>query len=217
MSERNDGLMKIFDLSLVITEDLPVWPGDKEIEIVQECSIEKGDVCNLSHFSMSMHCGTHIDVPLHFINNGMDTEKAPLDKFIGRAKVFEFDEENEIGLKHLEGLEINEQDMILFKIKKNCELLKREFFEKNYVAVNLEAAKFLVEKGIKAVGIDYFSIEKYEAPGHPVHQILLQNGITIIEGLDLTDIEQAEYQLICLPLKFKHGNGSPVRAILIKE
>jgi arylformamidase len=196
---------------------LPVWPGEKEIEIIQGASIEKGDVCNLSHFSMSMHCGTHIDVPLHFINDGVDTEGVELEKFIGKAKVFEVDEDKEIGLRHLKGLEINKDDIILFKIKKNCELLKHKCFDKSFTALNLEAAEFLAQKEIKAVGINCFSIEKFEAPGHPVHKTLLQKGIVIVEGLNLTGVVPGEYQFIGLPLKLKHGNGSPVRAVLVSN
>lgn len=210
-------MTRIYDISLTISDDLPVWPGDKEIEIVSEFLLRNGDVCNLSHFAMSMHAGTHIDVPLHFIENGKDTENIELDKFMGKAKVYELDVPCEISIMDIGKLEINEHDMVLFKIKRNSVFMKSNFFHKNFVSLSQEAAEYLVNKRVKAVGINYFSIEKFNLPGNTVHKTLLGGGVIIIEGLNLQEIDPGDYQLICLPLKFKNGNGSPVRAVLIKE
>lgn len=210
-------MKKFYDISLTLSEKLPVWPGDKAVEILQTSFMGKGDDCNVSLFSMSMHAGTHIDAPLHFINAGKSTEDMDLDRFIGKAKVFELDVQADIELEHVSGLDICAGDIVLLKILKNEELLKLEEFRHDFVGLSTKAAQYLAGKTIKSVGIDYYSIERSDSCGFSVHKILLGNGIGIIEGVKLEEIEPGEYELLCLPLKLKNGNGSPVRAVLVKD
>ncbi|MCX7709207.1 MAG: cyclase family protein [Clostridia bacterium] len=209
-------MKKIYDISLTLENDLPVWPGDKNPELEQTSFMEKGDVCNVGRFSMGMHTGTHIDVPLHFINDGKSTEDVDLSRFIGRAKVFEVEVPLKIELEHVQNFDIGEDDIIILKVPKNESLLKIKEFSKDYVSLSLEAAQFFANKKIKAVGINYFSIEKFDSSKFAVHKTLLGNDIVVIEGLKLEGIEPGEYEFFCLPLKLKNGNGSPVRAVLMK-
>lgn len=210
-------MKSIFDASILLSEDTPSWPGDKKVTISQTDFIDKGDVCNISYITMGLHVGTHVDVPLHFYKDGKSTADIELERFMGRAKVFEIEEDVEVGAGHLKGMDIDEDDIVLLNIKKNEELLKKQEFCKDFVGISEEAAKYLVDLKVKGIGINYFSIEGFYAETYPVHQILLKNEITIIEGLNLQDVEPGEYQIYCFPLKFKGGNGSPTRAVLIRE
>jgi arylformamidase len=88
-----------------------------------------------------------------------------------------------------------------------------EFYEK-YVALSEDAAQYVVEKGIKLIGIDYLSISAFEDPPEIVHQILLKDEVVILEGLDLRVINSGEYELICLPIKVDQADGIMCRAIL---
>jgi arylformamidase len=163
-----------------------------------------------------MHAGTHVDVPLHFVRNGDDTASIDLEKFMGKAKVFEFDSQIEVSVADLDGLDISKGDIVLLKVLRNEKLLLDKVFHKDYVCLSSEAAAYLVQLGIKAVGINYYSIEKFNLSGNTTHKMLLENGVVIFEGLKLEAVEPGEYQAACMPLKFKGGNGSPARAILIK-
>jgi len=209
-------LKSIFDVSLTLSWQVPVWPGEGKVNIQKTRDISKGDVCNVSSFSMSMHTGTHVDMPKHFIDGGKSTEDIDLNKFMGRAKVFEFDKLVDIDEEDLKNLDIDEDDIVILKIKKNGELLRQKEFFKDYVSISEDAASFLVDRRVKGVGINYFSIEKYESDTFPVHRILLENEIVIIEGLNLEEVQHGLYDIFCLPLKFENGNGSPVRAVLVK-
>ena len=210
-------MSNIIDISIEISEQLPVWPGEKGVVIQQTRVMDEGDSCNVSFFTMGMHAGTHVDVPLHFVRDGKDTASVELDRFVGRAKVFEFNSKVEVGVTDLQGLDITKDDIVLLKVLKNEKLLSDNAFHKDYVYLSTEAASFLVRKGIKAVGINYFSIEKFNLPGNTTHKMLLENGVVIIEGLKLEAVLPGEYQVICFPLKLKGGNGSPARAVLVRQ
>lgn len=210
-------MSNIIDISLEIEPEMIIWPGGAPVKISQYCSIDDGKGVNCSKIEMDMHAGTHIDVPLHFISNGKSTSNADLERFIGEAKVFCIDTEQHIGSSQLESLGICEGDIVLLNVARNNKLLADKRFHEDFLALNKEGAKYLVDKKIKAIGINYYSIEGYNSNGFPVHKTLLQNDIAIIEGLKLDGVKEGKYSFISLPLKFRNGNGSPVRAILIEE
>lgn len=208
---------KIHDVSLTITSDLPVWPGEQGFLPIQTQSMDAGDTHNNAYFTIGMHSGTHVDVPRHFVIDGDDTETVSLTKYMGQAKVIELDEPVRIGRDVVESLNIVADDILLFKIRKNTELLKCKEFCTDFVYLSPEAAAFLAEKKIKGVGINYLSIEQFGLAGNATHKILLEHGIAIYEGLNLENITAGPYRFICLPLKLHQGNGSPARAILIAD
>lgn len=192
-----------------------VYPGDSKVCIEEVVQISKGDNCNVSSLSFGSHTGTHIDVPKHFIDNGKTLEEVTPDRFMGKAKVLDMRNKVSIKKEDLITKNIEKGDYILFKTD-NSKWLKDGEFNKDYISLTEEGAKYLAEKEISLVGIDYLSIESYYAKEFNVHLTLLGNDIIILEGIDLTDIREGEYELIALPLKIKEGNGSPVRAILIE-
>ncbi len=206
------------DVSLLIHEDMIFWPSDPKFVLERVSEISKGNNANLSKVSMGLHTGTHIDTPYHFLGEGKTLEEIDISRFYGIVKVFEIRSEEKILLKDIENLNIERNDIILFKTK-NSLLLQEKTFHENYVGLSLEVAEYLGNKEIKAVGIDYLSIGPKGEEGRRVHKALLSKEIGIIEGLDLNNVSSGKYFFIALPLKIKGGEGSPVRALLfpIKE
>ena len=205
---------RIYDLSLTIHNKLPVWPGDEPVTITQTSFIATGDSCNVGHVAIGMHAGTHVDLPLHFIGDGRDAVTADLSKFMGRAVVLAIDEPVAVGPEPLRKAAIEPGDIVLLNIARNNDLLMKDEFCRDYVYLTSEGAEFLIAKGIKAVGINSFSIERFAASDAPVHHLLLSREIMILEGLNLRHIQPGRYQIYFFPLKLENGNGSPVRAVL---
>ncbi|HHT9126342.1 MAG TPA: cyclase family protein [Candidatus Brocadiia bacterium] len=205
--------MKIYDISVTISDKLPVWPGDPAVSIKRRLSIEKGDSYNISELSLSTHTGTHIDAPYHFEQNGLKVDELPLDVLIGRARVFAFAVKERIDLPDVKALNLSGIERVIFKTI-NSRYWGFPDFKKDFVYITPMAAQFLVDCGIRLVGIDYLSVEQYGSPTADVHHIFLRKGVIIIEGLDLRIVEPGDYELIALPLKIKDGDGSPARVIL---
>jgi arylformamidase len=209
-------LMAIFDISLTISQELPVWPGDPAISLQQVSTMDKGDVCNVTHLSMSVHAGTHVDAPHHFLNDKRTVEKLDLNVLNGQAYVIEFPSEiKEIDFKNLECATIPSGVERLLIRTRNSEIwrLSEKKFQEDFVAIVEDGAQWLVKKGIKLVGVDYLSVAPF-GKSVPTHQILLKAGVIALEGLDLSKISGGFYDLYCLPLKLSGSDGAPARAIL---
>lgn len=206
---------RIIDVSRQISPAMPVWPGDDGIEIHRLASIEGGDSCNLSSIAMGLHAGTHVDAPLHFIDNAASIEALDLFRFIGYAKVFELDVSGVITGDSIKGLEINEGDIVLFKTANSLIPAKGEF-QKEFIYLDSSAAQVLVDRKVGAVGVDYLSIDRFHSSGHPAHHILLSGEIGVIEGLYLKEVEAGTYFFSCLPLKIEGVEGTPARAVLLE-
>lgn len=204
------------DISLTIKTGRIVWPGDPEVEVTKLMQIEKGDICNTRLLKCPVHVGTHIDAPLHFIKGGEGIETLPLSSLAGNAKVIEIKNEEKIPLNEIEDKEISEGDIILFKTINSSLYLKEAAFNENYIYLSTEAARYLVSKNISTVGIDYYSIAGINDNIVECHEILLGTKVTIIEGLDLSEITAGEYEFVCLPLKIEGSDGAPARAIIRK-
>jgi arylformamidase len=204
---------KPIDISLYIYEDMLFWPNDPKFKREWIAKISEGNNVNLSKITMGSHTGTHVDAPYHFLDYGKTLDELDLSKFYGYTKVFEVKNEKKIMLEDIKNFHIEAQDIILFKTK-NSKLLLENIFHDDYVSLSLDTAKYLVERKIKTVGIDYLSIGPRGEEGKEVHRALLNNEIGIIEGLNLLDVKDGKYFLVALPLKIKGGEGSPVRAIL---
>jgi arylformamidase len=206
--------MAIFDISIGIDENLPLWPGDPELRLHWAANIEQGDLVNLTELSMSIHTGTHIDAPLHFLPNGKPIDSLSLNVFVGEAQVVAIPQDvNLITVDILQDVcEINAA-RILFKTK-NSQLWETSKFQQDYVALEASAAQWLVDQGVQLVGIDYLSIAPFKDPA-PTHKILLSNNVVIVESLDLRSVEPGLYTLICLPLKLVGREAAPARAILL--
>ncbi len=206
-----------FDISLPIHNKMLVWPGDDPVEITTTATVAKDGVGD-SHLSLGSHTGTHIDAPKHFVVGGSGIDSIPIEKLVGECEVVDLTNisHKEIMVSDVSHLEISKGSRILFKTG-NYKYLAGSIFPNFYVSLSLEAAKYLVEKGVWLLGIDFLGIEKRKSPGHPVHTALLKAGIVNVEGLDLSEVPAGKYDLICLPLKVKDADGAPARVVLIKK
>jgi len=209
--------MRTYDITLTISSDMVNWPSDPPILLDRISKIEEGANANITHLQMSAHTGTHIDAPFHFLNEGDTVENIPIDLLFGRAYVLHLPDEADLITRELvENSTIPPRTKrVLFRTR-NSELWKstRKTFDENYVALAPDAAEYLVKRGVKLIGIDYFSVAPY-GDSVPTHQILLRAGIVILEGLDLSEVGQGRYTLHCLPLKIAGADGAPARAILV--
>ncbi len=205
---------KIIDITRRVYKGVAVYPGDSEFNIYKMKSMNNTDSYNLSTIEMSAHTGTHIDAPYHFIKDGKSIEQLDLSKFIGNVKIFKLDVLESIRYKDIKDLPIQKEDIVFFKTS-NSYIQEDKPFVTDYIYLHEDAANYLVEKQIKTVGIDYFSVDGY-AKHVFSHKILLSREIGIIEGLYLNEAEEGMYFLSCLPLKLEGSDGSPVRAVLLE-
>lgn len=202
------------DISVPLKNGMAHWPGDPTVNISRVRDLEKGDTVNLSTISMGAHSGTHVDAPLHFINGGEGVDEIPLETLVGRARVIEIRDTESIKPDELKEHHIRPGERILFKTFNSSHAWQSDKFVEDFVFISDSAARFLVERKVRAVGIDYLSVGSYKHGGSEVHKILLAGGVWIIEGLDLSPVVPGNYELICLPLKLVQGDGAPARAIL---
>jgi arylformamidase len=221
MNAPNDGVsssVTTFDITLPLSDDHCVWPGDPRVEIRPDGRISAGDSVNTSLISMETHTGTHVDTPWHVDDDGQKLGEIAPDRWCGECYVAEFPAGVvRIEPHHLETAAIPPGTTRLLLKTANSRLWDRPrpwVFEKSYVALSPEAASWMVPRGIELVGIDYLSIEAYEEPGNLTHHILLSNRVLILEGLDLRQVNAGSYLLTCLPMRIERGDGAPARAIL---
>ncbi|QXE86065.1 cyclase family protein [Geomonas nitrogeniifigens] len=205
--------MRIHDISVALSPDLPTYPGDPAVSVEPWQRIAKGDEANVSRITLGSHSGTHIDPPRHFNDAGITVDEIPLDLLIGQARVVEIPGAKQIGRTELEPLQLKGVERLLIKTG-NSEFWKDKEFRSDFAALTVEGAHYLHHMKVKLVAVDYLSVEPMDGDGE-VHRILLNGGIPVIEGVNLADVPPGEYQLICLPLKLKDGDGAPVRALLV--
>ena len=211
--------MKIHDVSLLISEDLPIWPGDPGISMTLASSLNHGDDANVTRLEMGVHTGTHIDAPIHFEAEGMSIDELSLDTLIGPCRVFDLSGiVEDIGCEALKSLDFTGATRVLFKTRNSTWWASGETrFQKDFVCITEAGAKFLVDHGVKLVGIDYLSVEKFGSSDYSTHHLLLGNQVVIVEGLNLSGVSSGEYELIALPLRLKGSDGSPARVILREQ
>jgi arylformamidase len=210
--------MRIYDVSVRLSETTPTYPGDPGIEIRDWKSLADGDSANVSLLHMGAHSGTHVDAPAHFIAGAGRVESLPLETLIGEAQVVTVpDNVITIDADFVATQFQTGRKRILFKTR-NSEFWSGEkpVFHSDFTHLDLSAAEYLVSQGVQLVGIDYLSIEQFKSKTHETHLALLSKGIVILEGLDLREVDAGIYELICLPLRIAggSGDGSPVRAVL---
>jgi len=212
-------LRRIFDITLTVTPDLPVWPGDPPVVLERAVKMEEGADANISTMRMGVHTGTHVDAPYHFIAHGDAVEQLPLEVLIGPVVVVEVPQDaDQIDRKVLDQLSISPgTERVLFKTRNSHLWVDHQTgFQENYVALMPDAAEWLVQAGVRLVGIDYLSVAPYADPV-PTHRILLGGRVVALEGLDLRRVDPGKYLLCCLPMKLGGSDGAPARVVLMEE
>lgn len=214
--------MRIYDVSMPITPSMPVWPGDPPVEVQQVACISSGDPANVSRLDMSVHSGTHIDAPRHFIADGKTISQIPLEKLIGEVLVMQIDNsEDVITARVLESHPqidlLSKASKAIFRTRNSAHLQAYPSgFNQDYVGIDSSGAHFLKKLNLGLIGIDYLSIAPYHDTVMP-HLILLAEEIVLLEGLDLSQVPAGFYELFCLPLNIIDCEGSPARVVLISH
>ena len=204
---------KLLDVSVPLAAGMPAFPGNPDFELHPVKRIAEGGSSNVSRLVLGTHTGTHVDAPRHFIDGAAAVDALPLDLLVGRARVVEITRRGGIGAEDLAAAGLREDLRVLLKTP-NSALWNSDVFHDDYTHLTEAGARYLVEQGVKLVGIDYLSIEQFRKPGAPAHRMLLSNGVIIIEGLNLADAEPGMYEMYCLPLPIAGGDGAPARVVL---
>lgn len=209
--------MKILDVTVPIGIDTPIYAGDPPARVESAKRLAAGDSANVSKLAFGAHTGTHVDAPNHFIEGTRKVDSLDLNKLIGPCRVVLVADDIDVIEPEQVG-DISGVERVLFKTK-NSAFWQETEFRSDFAHISPATASLLVNSGIKLVGIDYLSIERFHSGDHAVHKTLLGREVIILEGLDLRRIEPGDYQMICLPLKYTggEGDGAPARVVLIEQ
>lgn len=202
------------DVSVPLRTGMVHWPDDPPVSIERVLDIERGDVAIVSRLSMSAHTGTHMDAPLHFFLTGRSIDTMPLTATLGRARVIEIRDPESIKPEDLRPYQIQRSERVLFKTRNSARCWQTDDFVEDFVYISQEAARYLAAQQVQTVGVDYLSVGGFFRDGVETHHALLEAGIWIIEGLNLSSVAPGIYELVCLPLKIEGSDGAPARAIL---
>lgn len=203
--------MKIYDISSPIFEGMPVYKNKPEKQPKIK-SVTNGHVTE-SRLELDVHSGTHIDAPLHMVNDGETFETIPLEDLVGPVKVLDFMHiEDGITREDLEKFNLQENDFVLFKTKNSLD----EDFNHEFIYLKESGANYLAELKIRGVGIDALGVERSQ-PNHPTHKALFGANIIVIEGLRLSEVVAGSYFMVAAPLKLIGTDAAPARVILMDE
>src|SRR5262249_28691206 len=197
------------DVSVPIYDGMVHWPDNPSIQLKAIMHVERGDIATVSSLEMGTHTGTHIDAPIHFIPGGAGADAVPLQNLIGPARIIEIEDPNAVTQAELRNYNLRHSERLLFKTLNSQRCWNGSEFVGDFVSLAGDAAAYLAELNTLAVGIDYLSVGSPE-----VHRTLLNAGVVIIEGLNLSDVSAGEYEFLCLPLRIAGGDGAPARALL---
>ena len=205
---------RFVDVSVALAAGTPVYPGNPAFEITPFKRIANGDSSNNSRLTMGTHSGTHVDAPRHFFDDRPGADALPLELLLGRARVIDLPHRGGITEAHLAAAGLREDLRVLLKTPNSALWNSSDGFHSDYTYLSEGGAKFLVDQGVKVVGVDYLSVEQFKKAGAPAHHLLLGNGVVIIEGLNLSDAEAGQYEMYCLPLRIAGADGAPARVVL---
>jgi arylformamidase len=202
------------DVSVPLRTGMVHWPDNPPVLIEQVQGIERGNVANVSRLSLGVHTGTHMDAPIHFLRTGKGIDTMPLSATIGLARVIEIRDPESIKPEELRPHGIKRGERVLFKTRNSARCWHTDDFVEDFVYISQEAARYLAAQEVQTVGVDYLSVGGFFKDSVETHHALLEAGIWIIEGLNLSNVVPGIYDLICLPLKIEGSDGAPSRAIL---
>lgn len=201
------------DISIPLSGATVVWPGDPPLQIQRISDMEHGAGSNLTSLTMSVHSGTHVDAPLHFLRQGASVDRLGLSAMVGVARVIQVGGRPSVSRHELETHRIRKGERLLFRTANSRRAWDSKPFDHGYVHLSADAAEYLAGRKVRLVGVDYLSVASMEDAAF-VHRILLKAGICIVEGLDLRAVCPGSYDLVCLPLRIAGAEGAPARAIL---
>ncbi len=196
----------------------PVYQGDAPMSFEFLKDMRRGDGFTLSKLSLGAHSGTHVDAPMHFIRDGASIDRLPLEPFIGRVRVIDIpDSVQSINAAELNRHQWRNAERVVFRTRSSARgWMRSSTFHRDFAFIAPDAAQLLADSGVRLVGIDYISAEKFGAPAPLTHRILLGKGIPIVEGLALETVSAGDYDLVVLPMKVGGHEGAPARAVMRK-
>jgi len=196
-------------------EGMPAFPGDPEFSTRPVRSMARGDPYGLSALSLGSHAGTHVDPPSHFVPGGPPVDQVDLGVLNGPCRVVRVpDACRAIGREEVASVPPG-TTRVLFRTSNSLRWKERLVYFPDYVALNEAGARALLDRGVRLVGIDSLSVESDPTGNFPVHHCLLEGGALIVEGLLLADAPAGPYELECLPLRLRGGDGGPARVVLV--
>jgi len=216
MNRTGENTAEMIDISLPLHSRLPTWPDGTGFSLRWTKRIDRGYRVNNSHVSFDVHFGTHVDVPYHYFDtDGRTVDQVPVDSFIGPCTVIDLPSVKEVTLTELSRAAVDLDTERLLIRTDNSRIWSGDIseFVPDYTAVSTDAARWITGQGLRLVGIDYLSIGNMES-GREVHRILLEAGIVVLEGIDLSLAPPGRYELLCLPLNIVGAEGAPARAVL---
>ena len=206
--------MQVYDVSMPLSADMLLYPGTDAPVVERYRTMAQGDSSNNSRFSMGCHAGTHVDALCHYVDGAPAIEAVSADLLVGPARVFDLTVTERITAADLAPLDWEGVVRVLLKTA-NSEQLSNPTFNPAFIYVDDSAAEFLVAQGVRLLGVDYLSVDQYHSPTHPAHHALLGNGVTVIEGLDLSQVPAGDYTLVAAPLKLVGAEAAPARVFLL--
>lgn len=215
-SNNPQNFKEFYDISVPLNR-APIYPGDRPFSQEWMERMDRGDGYNLSALSLGSHAGTHLDFPAHLLEGGKGQNDYPPERFIMPAEVVCVSEDGPVLPDCLPKSGIESGQAVLFKTGNSRRgLMHQASFSEDFVSLSAQAARLCVACGVRLVGIDYLSVDKCGDDSLPVHRILLENDILILEGIDLEAVPCGRYTLICLPMRIEGAEASPVRTVLIR-
>lgn len=205
--------MKLFDVTRPIHPGMAVYPGDPEVVVRPVSSIRTGAPANVSMLSLGSHTGTHVDPPLHFREGAPAVDQLPLDVLIGPARLYEVAVRRQIDAASLAGLDLAACPRALFKVRSSSHS-PQACGRPEAAGIAADAVEVLIRAGVRLVGLEDPSADPAGSADFPAHRALLGAGVIIVEGLDLSAVPPGPYELLCLPLKLRAGDGAPARVVL---
>jgi arylformamidase len=203
---------KTHDVTVPLVPGMLAYPGDPPFALEPLQRLGEAPF-RLSRLSMATHSGTHVDAPAHFVAGGSTVDQLPLEILMGKARVAEVGVRERVDRGDLEALDLRDDLRVLLKTRMSGQMLKPGYQE-DHVYLSEDAALYLAQAGIKLVGFDYLSIDRFGSADFPAHHALLGAGVVVVEGLDLSGVEPGEYEMACLPLRVAGGDGAPARVVL---
>ena len=205
--------MDWIDVSIPVRPGMVHWPGDPSIELERVSDVSKGAPANVSRLCAGVHTGTHVDAPVHYIEGAPGVDAIGLDRLVGAARVLAIRDPHAVDVPELRALDPREGERLLFRTRNSPRCWTTDHFVADYVYLTVDGARFLAERKVRTVGIDYLSIGSMDE-GAPTHRTLLEAGLCIIEGLDLSNVAPGGYEMMCLPLRLVGADGAPARVLL---
>lgn len=207
--------MRIYDVSVPVVAGGLIYPGNPPIEITAQQAISRGAGANVSAIAFGSHTGTHVDAPKHFFDDGVGVDALPLGVLMGPCVVVAMpDDVLAVTESHLRMHELTGHERVLIRTR-NSGFIRGHDFAADYTYLAPDGAAYLASLGVRLVGVDYLSVEQFHSGHHRTHRTLLERGIVIVEGLDLSEPAPGPYELRCLPLRLVGLDGAPARAVLV--